>query len=77
MNFYRNGEGYYDPTAGAALTAVEKERKQQRRQKAETERQADFEKLCAQFVEAAKARGFEFPGQIWLRDKKTGFVFKK
>lgn len=33
MNFYRNAEGYYDPTAGAALTAIEKERKQQRLQK--------------------------------------------
>lgn len=76
MNYYRNAEGYYDPTAGAAFTAIEKERKRKRQRQAQIERRADYESLCAQLAKAAKACGFEFPGRIWLRDKKTGFVFK-
>ncbi len=73
MSFYRNGEGYYDPTAGAALTRIERAEKK----KAEIEKSRAFEKLCCQFTQMADKFGLEFPGQIWLRDKKSGYIFKK
>ncbi len=73
MSFYRNGEGYYDPSAGAALTVIA----QKQKRLAKIKRRGDFEKLCAQIEQAAKKHGFEFPGQIWLRDKRTGVIFKK
>ncbi len=72
MSFYRNGEGYFDPSAGAALTVIA----QKQKRLAKIKRRNDFEKLCAQFEQQAKKLGFEFPGQIWLRDKKSGIIFK-
>lgn len=76
MNFYRNSEGYFDPTAGAGLSAITRKQRQERKRLAEIQKRADFEELCEQFKQMAKAHGFEFPGQIWLRDKKSGFIFK-
>lgn len=77
MSFYRNGEGYFDPTAGAGLAAIAQKQRQERKRLAEIQGRADFEELCEQFKQMAKARGLEFPGRIWLRDKKTGFIFKE
>ena len=60
MTFYKNSEGYSDPSAGKALAAIAR----------------DDEHLCRQFKRMAEESGFEFPGQIWLRNKKSGFIFK-
>lgn len=76
MSFYRNGEGYYDPSAGAALSAIACKQRQERRHLAEIQKRGDYEELCLKFRQMAEERGFEFPGRIWLRDKKSGFIFK-
>ena len=76
MNYYRNAEGYYDPSAGAALEAIARAGMKERKKQAEIAKRNEFEELCRQFAQTAKEHGFEFPGQIWLRDKRSGLIFK-
>lgn len=72
---YRNSEGYPDPTAGEALAKIAREdRRKQRLERIQA--QENYEYLCRQFRYMAEESGFEFPSQIWLREIKTGRVFK-
>ncbi len=75
MTTYRNGEGYPDPCAGAAIAAIERERRRERRL-ARIQALEDYEHLCRKFRSMAEAKGFSFPGQIWLANDNTGEIFK-
>lgn len=75
MTFYKNSEGYSDPRAGKALAAIARDDRRERRLE-RMQAQEDYEHLCRQFKRMAEESGFEFPGQIWLRNKKSGFIFK-
>lgn len=75
MTFYKNSEGYSDPSAGKALAAIARDDRRERRLE-RMQAQEDYERLCRQFKRMAEESGFEFPGQIWLRNKKSGFIFK-
>ena len=75
MTFYKNSEGYSDPSAGKALAAIARDDRRERRLE-RMQAQEDYEHLCRQFKRMAEESGFEFPGQIWLRNKKSGFNFK-
>lgn len=75
MTFYKNSEGYSDPSAGKALAAIAHDDRRERRLE-RMQAQEDYEHLCRQFKRMAEESGFEFPGQIWLRNKKSGFIFK-
>lgn len=75
MTFYKNSEGYSDPSVGKALAAIARDDRRERRLE-RMQAQEDYEHLCRQFKRMAEESGFEFPGQIWLRNKKSGFIFK-
>lgn len=75
MSFYRNCEGYSDPGAGEALSNIARENRRARRLERIQARE-DYERLCRQFRRTAEENGFEFPGQIWLKEIKTGRIFK-
>lgn len=75
MTFYKNSEGYSDPSARKALAAIARDDRRERRLE-RMQAQEDYEHLCRQFKRMAEESGFEFPGQIWLRNKKSGFIFK-
>ena len=75
MTFYKNSEVYSDPSAGKALAAIARDDRRERRLE-RMQAQEDYEHLCRQFKRMAEESGFEFPGQIWLRNKKSGFIFK-
>ena len=75
MTFYKNSEGYSDPSAGKALAAIARDDRRERRLE-RMQAQEDYEHLCRKFKRMAEESGFEFPGQIWLRNKKSGFIFK-
>lgn len=63
----RNAEGYRDPTAEAAITAVIRE---------ENEQQKRLNALVFVLKFTIEAAGFELIRRIELRDKKTGREFK-
>lgn len=63
----RNSEGYRDPTAEAALSAVIRE---------ETEQQRRLNALIYVLKFTIEEAGFELIRRIELRDKKTGREFK-
>ncbi len=63
----RNGEGYIDTTAGAAIMAVAKEEQELARENHE---------LIQEIRMAAERKGFEITSRITLRHKKSGRVFK-
>lgn len=73
---YRNSEGYSDPCAGEALGRITRESRIERKTLDRKERQKDYDRLCRHFRKVAREYGFEFPGQIWLRSKKSGCIFK-
>ena len=76
---YRNSEGYSDPSAGKALANIARDSRREQKRLERLERmqaQEDYEHLCRQFKRMAEEYGFEFPGQIWLRNTKSGFIFK-
>lgn len=75
MTFYRNSEGYSDPSVGEALAAIARDDRRERRLE-RMQAQEDYEHLCRQFKQMAEEKGFAFPGQIWLKDMKSGFIFK-
>lgn len=63
----KNGEGYYDPTAGKALERVRRE---------EREREADISMLMTMIKQIISLAGFELVGRITIRDKVTGREYK-
>ncbi len=68
---YRNQEGYPDPTAGAAFSAIRREERQQ-----EADRLAAISALIPVIKGAAELAGFEVVGRITLKDKTTGKEYK-
>ena len=73
---YRNSEGYSDPSAGKALANIARDSRREQRKFERKQAKENYELLCRQFKRAAEEYGFEFPGQIWLRDIKSGFIYK-
>ncbi len=73
--YHKNSEGYPDPSAGEALANIARDDRRARRLE-RMQAQEDYEHLCRQFKRMAEESGFEFPGQIWLREVKTGRIFK-
>lgn len=73
---YRNSEGYSDPSAGKALANIARDSRREQKRLERIQAQEDYEHLCRQFKRMAEEYGFEFPGQIWLRNTKSGFIFK-
>lgn len=68
---YKNSEGYPDPTAGAAYSAIRREERQQ-----ETDRLNTISALIPVIKGAAELAGFEVVGRIILRDKNTGREYR-
>ena len=64
----KNGEGYADPTANAALAPIV-------RQETETEKRANV--LIKTLKSIIALAGFELIGRIVVRDVKTRREFKK
>lgn len=67
----KNGEGYPDPTAGAAWGNIRREERQQ-----ETERLQAISNLIPVMKQTAELVGFEVVGRIALRDKATGKEYR-
>ena len=68
---YKNQEGYPDPTAGAAYSAIRQEER-----KREADRLAAISALIPIMKGAAELAGFEVGGRITLKDKTTGKEYK-
>ena len=68
---YKNQEGYPDPTAGAAYSAIRQEAR-----KREADRLAAISALIPIMKGAAELAGFEVVGRITLKDKTTGKEYK-
>lgn len=71
MGMEKNGEGYHDPTAGAAWNNM---RREERRQ--ETERLSVISSLIPVMKQTAELAGFEVVGRITLKDKATGKEYR-
>ena len=71
MGMEKNGEGYPDPTAGAAWNNM---RREERRQ--ETERLSAISSLIPVMKQTAELAGFEVVGRITLKDKATGKEYR-
>lgn len=67
----RNGEGYNDPTPGAAWNNMRKAEKQK-----EAERLAVIRDLIPIMKQTAELAGFEVVGRITLKDKETGKEYR-
>lgn len=67
----RNGEGYPDPTAGAAWGNIRREERHQ-----EAERLTVISNLIPVMKQTAELAGFEVIGRIALRDKATGKEYR-
>lgn len=63
----KNGEGYNDPTAGAAIGHIERERKMKSK---------SADKLNRMIRQLADFCGFEIVGKLEFKDKATGQIFK-
>jgi len=68
---YKNQEGYPDPTAGAAYSAIRQEER-----KREADCLAAISALIPIMKGAAELAGFEVVGRITLKDKTTGKEYK-
>ena len=68
---YKNSEGYPDPTAGAAYSAIQREDRQR-----EADRIAAISALIPVMKGAAELAGFEVVGRIILKDKATGKEYR-
>ena len=68
---YKNQEGYPDPTAGAAYSAIRQEERQR-----EAERLSTISALIPVMKGAAELAGFEVIGRIALKDKATGKEYR-
>lgn len=68
---YKNAEGYPDPTAGAAYSAIQREERQR-----EADRLAAISALIPLMKGAAELAGFEVVGRITLKDKATGKEYR-
>lgn len=68
---YKNSEGYPDPPAGAAYSAIRQEERQR-----EAERLAAISDLIPVIRGAAALAGFEVVGRITLKDKVTGKEYR-
>lgn len=68
---FKNTEGYPDPTAGAAYSAIRREERQQ-----EADRSAAISALITVIKGAAALAGFEVVGRIILKDKATGKEYR-
>lgn len=66
MNKY-NSEGYIDPTAYGALSAIEQEEK---------ETEAKIKKMMDVFKWIAKLNGFTIESRIVFKDKSTGRKYR-
>lgn len=63
MSIHKNGEGYVDPTAAAAIKEAD-------RHPEEVSRLVKLLKYLADW------NGFEIANRVWLRDKKTGREYR-
>lgn len=71
---YYNSEGYPDPTAGAALSACEKERKKElEKEKVIEDKKYKLIKVLKFIIEES---GFELIGRIQLRHKESGREYR-
>lgn len=66
--YYKNNEGYNDPTAGCVIKKLEEEE----RQKISNANGC----LINSFRRLANESGFEIVGRITLRHKETGRIFE-
>lgn len=71
MGMNKNGEGYSDPTPGAAWSNMRREERQR-----EAERLATISNLIPIMKQTAELAGFEVIGRITLRDKETGKEYR-
>lgn len=71
MGMNKNGEGYSDPTPGAAWSNIRREERQQ-----EAERLSAISSLIPVMKQTAELVGFEVIGRIALRDKETGKEYR-
>lgn len=62
-DIWRNAEGYFDPTAAAAIKKC-------------TDEYGRFQKLLRTIFDICEQSGFEIEGRIVLVDKHTGKVWR-
>lgn len=72
MARYYNREKYSDPTAGIAIGNITRDEKKMK-QKAEYER---FKSMLKDIRTLCMERGFTLENHIWLKDERTGKVWK-
>ena len=72
MARYYNREKYSDPTAGMAIGNISRNEKKLK-QKAEYER---FNSMLKDIRTLCMERGFTLENHIWLKDERTGKVWK-
>lgn len=73
---YKNYERYSDPTAGAAMAVVRREEKKRERKKELRAEHNKFTSTLQKIFDICEEDGFHVENHIWLRDKKTGKVWK-
>ena len=67
----KNGEGYVDPTPGAAFGNIRREE-----HKSEADRLSVISNLIPIMKQTAELAGFEVVGRIVLKDKHTGKEYR-
>lgn len=72
MSGYYNREKYSDPTAGMAIGNVTRDEKKSKR-KEEYER---FKSMLKDIHTLCMERGFTLENHIWLKDERTGKVWR-
>lgn len=67
MAIWKNNEGYYDPTAGEAISNVANKKER-------TPEEIDY--LVRMFKDTASLCGYDITERIVFRDRKTGKIWR-
>lgn len=73
---YKNYERYSDPTAGSAMAAVRKEEVKAYKKRKQKEEYDRFVNMLESLHKLCKKNGFALENRLWLRDERTGKVWK-
>lgn len=74
MSRYRESGGFERSGDGKSWNAALSRRSEERLERMQV--REDYEYLCRQFKRMAEEKGFIFPSQIWLKEIKTGRIYK-
>ena len=73
---YKNCEKYSDPTAGEAIRNIRKEEMNRVRKKKINQEHNNFTNTLQKIFDLCESEGYHVENRIWLKDMKTGKVWK-